>query len=144
MREFEEQSVYSSGHPQRGRYERKPTKRKKKQTKLMALIVAILLIVVVACIFIFSGPKVDSKLLGKWRYNEYTAYEFYDNGKGCLCVDDVHFEYTFKTSSNKLTLDFAEDVVRDCEYTFSVDGNELTIVGGEGTDKGTYKLKKEK
>jgi len=144
MREFEEQSVYSSGRTQRGRYEKRPTKRRKKQNKLIALIAVVIIAIIVACIFIFSGPKVNSELVGKWRYNEYTAYEFYDNGKGCLCIDDVHYEYTFKTSSDKLSLDFTEDVVRDCEYTFSVDGNELTIVGGEGTDKGTYKLKKEK
>ena len=144
MREFEEQSVYSSGHPQRGRYKRKPTKRRKRHIKLIACLSVVLVVIVAVCIFIFSGPKVNSELIGKWRYNEYTAYEFYDNGKGCLCLDDVHYEYTFKTSSNKLTLDFSQDVIRDCEYTFTVDGNELTIVGGEGTDKGTYKLQKEK
>ena len=144
MREFEEQSVYSSGHPQRGRYKRKPTKRRKRHIKLIVCLSVVLLVIVAVCIFIFSGPKVNSELIGKWRYNEFTAYEFYDNGKGCLCLDDVHYEYTFKTSSNKLTLDFSQDVVRDCEYTFDVYANELTIVGGEGTDKGTYKLQKEK
>ncbi len=144
MKELEEKTASSSGLSQKGKYTRKPAKRKNRQIILVVCLAVILLVVVVAAILLLSGSKVNSELVGKWRYNEYTAYEFYDNGKGCLCLDDVHYEYTFKVSSNKLTLDFSEDIVRDCEYTFHVDGDALTIVGGEGTDQGTYTLKKEK
>lgn len=144
MKEFDDRSARASRHPQNRGGERDFAKQRKRLIKLIVCLAAVLVVIVVACIFMFSGSRINSELIGKWRYNEFVAYEFYDDGKGCLCLDDVHYEYTFKTTFNKLTLDFSEDVVRDCAYTFSVDGDELTIVGGKGTDNGTYSLKREK
>ena len=86
--------------------------------------------------------KPSNELVGVWQYNEYTKYEFSEDGTGCLCADDVHYEYTYKLSGKKVTIDFEKDIVRDCDYTYSVENNELTLVGGKGTDGGTYKLKK--
>ena len=37
-------------------------------------------------------------------------------------------------------MDYALDYVTDCEYTYTVDGDKLTLVGGEGTVGGTYTL----
>ena len=48
------------------------------------------------------------------------------------------------TNLIKLLADyFTEDIVRDCDYTFSVNGTALTLIGGTGTDGGSYKLNKE-
>ena len=27
----------------------------------------------------------SSTLVGTWKYDQYTAYEFYEDGRGCLC-----------------------------------------------------------
>jgi len=147
MDEF--RNVASQSRTHEGRYEghysrKKPTKRKYKRNKKMFLIVIILLVIIVATIsiFVFGGSS-NSELLGVWRYDQYTEYEFSEKGQGCLCVDDVHYEYRYKVSGNTIKLDFVDDVVRDCEYTFSVEGKSLTLIGGEGTDKGTYKLSKQ-
>ena len=59
-----------------------------------------------------------------------------------LCADDVHYEYEYKINNGTLKLDFVEDVVRDCDYSYSIDGKKLTLTGGEGTDGGTYELDK--
>lgn len=133
---------YAGRYSKQGSAKRKPQKAKKFNPLFIAVIVlAIVLIGLI--IFLIVGPsKQNNALIGTWRYDQYTEYEFHDNGKGCLCVDDVHYEYEYKIAGDKLTLDFTEDVVRDCEYTFTVENNNLTLVGGEGTDQGTYKLNK--
>lgn len=111
----------------------------------MILLIAIVLIViaVIISIVVFCGNKNNNILVGTWKYDQYTEYEFNDNGIGYLCVDDVRYEYKYKISGDKLKLDFVEDVVRDCEYTFTVEEKNLTLVGGENTDGGTYTLKKQ-
>ena len=135
----------SNGGRYAGHYERRtPKKRKRRNNKTTIIMIAAVLVViaVVIALIAFGGNKNNDVLVGTWRYDQYTAYEFSDDGTGCLCVDDVHYEYKYKISGDKLELDFIEDVVRDCEYTFTVEENNLTFVGGEGTDKGTYKLSK--
>lgn len=119
---------------------RKRKHREKK--KLFILTGAAIAIVVVFLFVLLVGGSKNDKLVGIWKYDQYTEYEFFEDGSGCLCVDDVHYEYTYKISRDKLKLDFTEDVVRDCEYKFVVKNNNLTLIGGEGTDKGTYELKK--
>ena len=132
-------------HRSHGRYMAKQPSRKKrknnrkKATILVASIIAVVLLVVIVCALL---PKTDSELIGVWQYNEYTKYEFFEDGKGCLCADDVHYEYEYKISNGTLKLDFVEDVVRDCDYSYSIDGKKLTLTGGEGTDGGTYELNK--
>ena len=44
-----------------------------------------------------------------------------------------HFEFTYKAEDGTLYLDFALDYVTDCQYTYTVDGNKLTLIGGKGT-----------
>ena len=40
-------------------------------------------------------------------------------------------------------LDFEDEAVHDCTYTFTLNENELTIKGEDGTVGGTYRLTKE-
>ena len=144
----EKKKTTREDHPQNGRYagyysKQAPDKRKKESKSLFITAIILAVILIALIIFLIVGPsKQNSALIGTWKYDQYTEYEFYDNGKGCLCVDDVHYEYEYKISGDRLQLDFIEDVVRDCEYTFTVENNKLTLVGGEGTDQGTYKLNK--
>ena len=117
-------------------------KRKRKSRINIAIITVLVLIVLIAGLLAFVLFKKCNPLVGTWVYDSYTQYVFEKDGSGCLQVDDISYDYTYKTTGDKLTLDFSEDVVRDCEYIFSIDGNELTLIGGENTDGGTYKLKK--
>lgn len=128
-----------------GRYSKQaPARRKRRKVKpLFIAVITLAAILIALIIFLIVGSnRQDNALVGTWKYDQYTEYEFYDNGKGCLCVDDVHYEYKYTITGDKLKLDFTEDIVRDCEYTFVVENNSLTLVGGAGTDKGTYGLEK--
>ena len=96
--------------------------------------------------------KIDNDLLGTWEYSKdtHTKYEFNEDGTGCLCVqikknDEVveeHYEYTYNCNGDKLQIDFKANILTDCVYTYSISGKNLTFIGGEGTDGGTYLLNK--
>ena len=145
MREVEGQSIRNApvAHKTTA-YKKKPCKSKKKLWVTMAGVITAFVLAIAFGIIIFGAFNVNQKLVGTWKYDQYTEYEFLKDGKGCLCVDDVHYEYTYETKTKKLSIDFSEDIVRDCEYTFKIQGNKLTLIGGEGTDGGTYELTKEK
>ena len=91
-----------------------------------------------------NDPAKADALSGSWVYDQYTKYEFDGYGKGCMCLENTHYEYSYKIDGNKLSMDFENEAVHDCSYTFSVKDNMLTIVGGEGTSGGTYSLTKSK
>ncbi len=145
MSEFYDIQRNSGNSPPRQipRYNRRAEQRRrqKKRQRIVFITVLAIIILIIAAIIIALVKKPDSRIVGIWQYNEYTKYEFSEDGTGCLCADDVHYEYKYKLSGNKVTIDFDKDIVRDCGYTYSVENNELTLIGGKGTDGGTYKLK---
>ena len=113
-------------------------KRKARQRKIAvvsALALAVLvLIIVLICKSCAGGNYDNADLSGVWHYDQYTEYEFDGEGKGCMCLDGSnHFEFTYKAEGDTLYLDFALDYVTDCQYTYTVDGDNLTLVGGKGT-----------
>ena len=118
-------------------------RRKRKSGKWIAWVVllgAIVSVAVICTVLHFS--RNENPLVGTWVYDEHTQYVFETNSRGKLLADDVSYAYIYRINGDKLILDFTENVVRDCEYTFSVDGAKLTLKGGTGTDGGTYSLNK--
>ena len=120
-------------------------KRKARQRRMAVVSVAVLallvLIIVLICKSCAGGNYDNADLSGVWHYDQYTEYEFDGEGKGCMCLDGSnHFEFTYKAEDGTLYLDFALDYVTDCQYTYSVEGEKLTLAGGEGTVGGTYNL----
>lgn len=111
---------------------------KNHRRKLILISVLTLVMAIFVVILLFKGCSNDkntnSELAGVWYYDQYTEYEFDCEGNGCMCLDgNNHFEFTYKVENGVLYLDFALDYVTDCQYTYSVDGDKLTLVGGEGT-----------
>lgn len=112
---------------------------------LMAVLCLALALTFVAC-------KTKSELIGAWDYNNNTEYSFEEDGTGALTViqtnngktEEKAYEYTYKISGNQVKIDFEANIIQDCSYTFTVEGDKLTFVGGEGTDKGTYQLNRVK
>ena len=121
--------------------------RQKRRLILCGLAVVVIILAVVS-IFIFKpkdnvkAPSLPDVVLGTWVYDQYTKYEFDGYGKGCMCLENLHYEYAYEIDGNTLSMDFENEAVHDCSYTFSVNDNTLTIVGGEGTTGGTYTLTK--
>jgi hypothetical protein len=113
--------------------------RKRRMRRIRAAVIGILflasLVIIILLICRGCGSKDKlSELTGSWKYDEYTVYEFDGKGSGCMCLDgNTHYEFTYSIDGDLLKLDFALDYVTDCEYTFKVDKENLTLVGGNGT-----------
>ncbi len=91
-----------------------------------------------------SLPEIykNNEIIGTWLYDEYNQYTFNSDGTGYLMADDVRYDYSFSLDNGKLVLDFYKDIVKDCEYEYSITASELSIIGGNGTDGGSYSLSK--
>ena len=57
-----------------------------------------------------------------------------------LELPSISYDFAYTIDGNKLMIDYANESVRDSEYEFTVDGNTLTLIGGEGTVGRTYEL----
>jgi len=52
------------------------------------------------------------------------------------------YDFTYEIKDNQLYIDFVNESAHDATYEFSVKGDTLTLIGGEGTIGGTYELTK--
>ena len=120
--------------PKRMSAKRRKTRQRRIALFAVAVLAIVILIIVSFCKGCSNGKEDLSALSGVWHYDQYTEYEFDGEGKGCMCLDgNSHYEFTYTVKEGSLKLDFQLDYVTDCEYTYTVDGNKLTLVGGKGT-----------
>lgn len=141
MRELSEQVVRKS--------RRITAKRRRRRNQIIFIIIIFALVFgSVGGLFIFKYQSDENQKLmqfqGIWKYDEYTQYEFDGRGSGCMCLEDLHYEYVYAVNDNELRIDFKDDSVRDCTYTFLIKDDTMMITGGEGTVGGSYELYKEK
>ena len=111
---------------------------KNKNTITVALAVVALAVLSVVIIFVckscFGNSSDEKELEGIWYYNEYTEYEFDGNGSGKMYYDKGKwFDFTYDAKGGTVSLDFELDYVTDCEYKYLVEGDNLLLIGGEGT-----------
>ena len=62
-----------------------------------------------------------------------TAYEFSGDGNGALLLPNVTYEFSYDIKKDQISIDYENESVRDGTYTFTVEDNTLTLIGGEGT-----------
>lgn len=117
--------------------------KKPKKTKWVIPAVMIVLLIAAGLIAFLLLRDRSDVMKGTWVYDQYTKYEFDGKGNGCLHEESLDYEYTYSVKGDKLKMDFSDPSVRDCEYTITIDGDDLTLIGGEGTIGGTYHLKKQ-
>ncbi len=105
--------------------------------------IAVALIVGIALLFrSCTANKIPNELLGTWRLDSGAVYTFEKNGTGTLNAGSTDYTFTYTVKKDELSIDFTVDSLTDGKYTFSVDGDTITMVGGEGTVGGTYLLTK--
>ena len=119
-------------------------KKKKKQTQRRMLFVgaaAVLIVIVVVIVLIVKGCSGRTDVLaGTWDFDGTTTYSFDGEGSGAMVLHSISYDFTYTIDGNKLVIDYINESVHDSPYEFAVDGDILTMVGGEGTVGGTYKL----
>lgn len=129
-------------NPRKSAYRRQ----KRRQIIVVAVSFALIFGIVIGINYIFNRSGNGRELLrfqGSWVYDEYTRYEFDGKGRGCMCLEDLHYEYSYEVKKNELFIDFDDGSVHDCTYEFAFDGDKLSIIGKEGTVGGTYILNKQ-
>lgn len=125
---------------------------KQKKHKIFCICALALTIAVAIVIVMLMKNSSDvsgdtTALQGTWRYDEHTEYVFGGNGRGCLHIDDTNdFKFAYTVEDSVLKLDFVPDYVTDCEYDFKLEGDKLTLIGGNGTANlgQEYKLNRER
>lgn len=107
---------------------------------------AVVAILIIAVLLIVKGCTGADALQGTWDYDGVTVYEFDGNGKGSLNLPRNTYLFTYKIKDNVLSIDFESNDARDCTYTFTIDKDKITLVGGSGaTEPGkVYELTRQK
>ena len=142
------QSPRPGEHRQPGQYlsesERMAQRNKKKQKQRRMLFggaAAVLIVIVVVIVLIVKGCSGRTDVLaGTWDFDGTTTYSFDGEGSGAMVLPSISYDFTYTIDGNKLVIDYINESVQDSPYEFAVDGDILTMVGGEGTVGGTYKL----
>lgn len=125
---------------ERAKIRARQSRKEKQRQRLLVCIGALIVLLIIAVIIVILLP--DSLLEGKWDMDGVTAYEFYKSGKGALVLPSAEYEFTYTVKDNTLYIDFEFDGAKDAQYVFSVEGNTLTLDGGNATTQGIYVLTK--
>lgn len=112
-----------------------------RQNKIWLADAALLLIAVLLIAFILS-LRSSQPLEGTWAYGETAEVQFGGRGSGKIKLTDTNTEcpFSYAVNENALQINFDNDYITDASYTFTVEEDTLTLVGGEGTMGGTYSL----
>lgn len=113
--------------------------RKQKRRKQLVIGIGILLSLLIVILIILSHP---GPLEGKWYMDDVTAYEFFDGSNGAMVLPSTEYKFTYTIKDNILSIDFDYEGAKDAQYTFAIDGDILTLEGGNATTQGTYVLRK--
>ncbi|MBE6619709.1 MAG: hypothetical protein E7626_08090 [Ruminococcaceae bacterium] len=50
-----------------------------------------------------------------------------------MLLPNVTYEFSYDIKKDQISIDYENESVRDGTYTFTVEDNTLTLIGGEGT-----------
>lgn len=124
----------------RGRERKSAILRQSRQHIWIGVSTVFLALMILLIVLLFIGQTGGNKelleLKGCWYYDEYTEYEFDGEGRGRMFFDKGKaFEYNYTVKDNIVYLDFELEYVTDCQYTYMVEGDTLTLIGGKGTSE---------
>lgn len=145
--QFQRPAQYAPGwHLTEDDRARRLSRRKKIQRQRRILFggSAVALVAFVLIIVLLVKSCLGSDVLtGSWNYDGNTIYQFDGKGNGAMVLPSAIYDFTYNIDGDQIHIDFKNETVHDGTYTFTVTGNKLIIVGGEGTIGGTYELTKE-
>ena len=96
-----------------------------------SVVLAVLILIIVLIVKGCSGGT--DVLKGKWDFDGTTAYEFDGKGVGTMVLPSVSYDFKYEINGNELYIDFINESVHDSTYSFTVQTNTLTLVGGNDT-----------
>lgn len=132
-----------SGGSRRGKYlnqeKTQGRRRRKKQSPVKHVVLAVLLILA-AVLLVLRGCTGGDVLKGQWSIDTVTSYSFDGRGGGALILPEKEYAFRYVLEGDDLSIDFENESARDFRYTCKLEGDTLTLTGGEGNDDVTYVL----
>ena len=114
--------------------------RNDRHKKLFPSKFVLIVVVLIAIFLLFALLRPSDPLTGRWNMDEVTSYEFYSGGKGMLMLPTTEYEFSYTVSERVLNIDFTYEGAKDAQYSFTVEGDTLTLEGGSDTTQRTYTL----
>ena len=108
-------------------------KRRKRQRAVIVSLLALLFVVLIIVLICKGCSGRTDALAGKWDFDGTTAYEFDGKGVGTMVLPSVSYDFKYEINGNELYIDFINESVHDSTYSFTVQTNNLTLVGGNDT-----------
>lgn len=97
-----------------------------KKFRLIFLIVFIIFII--GFILVKFNHTSDKELLGVWKLDNNTKYEFFKRGKGQLIIPDGIHKFTYKIEDDILYFEFEEKTTIDTSYKYQIKDNKLELI----------------
>ena len=119
-------------------------KSRRKRQKYLLYLSAALIVLIIGIVLIIrgcSGGGTDA-LYGTWDLDGITVYVFDGKGGGALELPRSRYEFRYEIKDGTVSIDFADDKVRDVSYEFTVGSDELTLERKEKNDTIIHKFKK--
>lgn len=120
-------------------------KSRRKRQKYLLYLSAALIVLIIGIVLIVrgcSGGGTDP-LCGRWDLDGTTVYVFDGKGGGALELPRSRYEFRYEIKDGTVSIDFADDKVRDVSYEFTVGSDELTLERKEKNDTIIHKFKKQ-
>ena len=108
-------------------------KRRKRQRAVIVSLLALLFVVLIIVLICKGCSGRTDALAGKWDFDGTTACEFDGKGVGTMVLPSVSYDFKYEINGNELYIDFINESVHDSTYSFTVQTNTLTLVGGNDT-----------
>ena len=108
-------------------------KRRKRQRAVIVSLLALLFVVLIIVLICKGCSGRTDALAGKWDFDGTTAYEFDGKGVGTMVLPSVSYDFKYEINGNELYIDFINESVHNSTYSFTVQTNTLTLVGGNDT-----------
>ena len=123
-------------------------KKRKSTNKTIVLLIIVLILSIFLLLLIpktkeseKKQKKIENQLLGSWTTDDYTVYEFYENGSGALKIPIATYDFSYKIDNNNIYIDFKNETSIDSDYEFFFEDGKLILKGINKTS-GTYTFKK--
>ena len=107
-----------------------------------ALILAVVVLGIVLICRSCSKATDASDFNGTYYIDDYTAYEFDGKGKGAMLLGDTtRYVFDYSVKDGTVSFDFEDMKINDTTYTFTLNGDTITITETSGANSYTMTKK---
>ncbi len=79
---------------------------------------------------------------GIYYIDDYTAYEFDGKGKGAMCLGETtRYVFDYSVKNGTVSFEYEDKRINDTTYTFTLNGNTITITETNGANSYTMTKK---